>query len=205
MMTISNKAQELLRDLDTAQYSQYISASFFDESFMANEEDALRKKALIYSALTIVKKVGPSALFVMTFREAESFLRDSTAQHSWPGVLDLKKWFETLLQEIQKEFFENALMNNKIEVLNWENLALKERLVKMVSLIENVNATLESYNLGQIQLFSIEENEVCVDDGLVFSGLRRLQADSLKEMIYDCIAKYMNFSFQSQRIKLVAQ
>ncbi|MFG1498713.1 hypothetical protein ABMA70_00800 [Halobacteriovorax sp. XZX-3] len=204
-MTISNKAHELLRELDPAQFNQYISANFFDDSFMANEEDALKKKALLYSALTIIKKVGPASLFVMTFREAESFLRDNASEHSWPNVLDLKKWFETILQEIQKEFFENALMNNKIEILNWEKLSLQERIQKMALLIDNVNTTLESYNLGQIELFSIEENEVCVDDGIAFGGLRQLQADSLKEIIYDGIAKYLNFSFQSQRIKLVAQ
>lgn len=204
-MKISAKAQEFLAAVNAQEYSTYISPSFFDEDFMQQQEFATAKKALVYSALTIAKKVGGAGLFKMTFREAESFLRDDPRESAWEGVLDLKKWFETIILEIQREYFDNALMANKVEISHWSELDLQERILRVELITDNINTSLDELDLGAIELFSIEENEVCVNDLIRCVGLRGPAESALKELIYECISKYINFSFQSRLIKLVAQ
>lgn len=204
-MEISKQAKILLESLNGSEYSTYLSPTFFDEHFMTNEENALAKKALILSALVIVGKMGTPGLFKVSFREAESYLRDNPSQGAWEGVLELKKWFELILLDIQRDYFEGQLMSNKVEMANWDKLNLSEKVSSVSNFIENINICLNQFEIGEVELFSIEEDEVTVDDGIRFMGLRTPQANKLKEVIFDCLARYLNFSYQSVRIKLVAQ
>ena len=204
-MNISNKAQDFISSINRDDFAKYISPRFFDDSFMEREENSEAKVVLVYSALTIAKKIGESGLYKTSFREAESFLRDDPRQSAWEGVLDLKKWFETILLEIQRDYFESSLMDNKVKILTWDELGLEERLDRMAHIVENCNAALERFELGRVELFSVEENEICLNDLTQYVGLRPPAAEKLKELVFDGLAKYINFSFQSRRIKLVAQ
>ncbi len=204
-MEISTKAKEFIKGIDTSKFGQYISPLYFDSSFMSSEENAVAKKALVYSALSIVAKIGSQGLFKITFREAESFLRDDPRESAWPGVLDLKKWFETIFLQIQREYLDNLLMNNKVELCNWEELTLRQRIDQMQIIVENINSALDELAIGNIALFSVEENEITLEDMTQFVGLRPLSANEVKELVFECLAKYINFSCQSKRIKLVAQ
>ncbi|AYF44705.1 MULTISPECIES: hypothetical protein [unclassified Halobacteriovorax] len=204
-MNISNQAHSLLENYSGSEFGQYLSPTFFDEHFMSTEENAEAKKALVVSALNIISKIGPRGLFMASFREAESFLRDDPTKSAWEGVLELKKWFEMILLDIQKDYFDSQLMSNKVEMRQWESLSLRQRIDSVSNFVENTNSCLDQFEIGEIQLFSIEENEVCLDDRIIFSGLRGPQANKLKEVLFDSIARYLNFSYQSTKIKLVAQ
>lgn len=204
-MNISNQALSLLKDFSPMSVSEYLSPTFFDDHFMEKEDNALAKKALVISSLEIAKKMGPAGIFKVSFREAESFLRDNPSASAWQGVLDLKKWFELLLLDIQTSYFEQHLMRNKVEMKSWDDLSLEQRIYALDGFIDNTNSCLDFFGIGQLELFCVEENEVCVNDRISFIGLRPAQANKLKEVIFECVARYLNFSFRSVKIKLVAQ
>jgi hypothetical protein len=161
-----------------------------------NDEEKL---GLLCAAIDLVKKVGISHVFKVSFRETESYLRDENHLPAWEGVTANRKWFNEAISEIISGMVNALFMRQGVDLIDWDDLTYKERIDATSKTLSRIKGVFELFSGGQLELVSIEESEIIIHVG------DKILSHKHFEILMERLLEYIRFALCSTKIKLVAQ